>query len=249
MSTPVTVPLAFLLPPTSYIWGKVDKRIVEKYAAVATDSKEWPFPPILARPVATPAEIAEEHPDAKCFEIVDGMKRRQVAEEIGVESLAVKVENLSDTEAALRQMTENLRHGHGLDLNTRDAWIRHLILPKSKGGLGMSTRAIAAQVGISRETVRRIGANDRSGSKARRAAKDRKVKRWTPDAAFERLASVAEECEERQESLSKYHARLDYLPENMDRGALMVLSDMLAVLIEKPDAPPEEPEPEEPEEG
>jgi ParB-like chromosome segregation protein Spo0J len=190
---PITVPLMFLLTPKDYIWGKVDKRTVEKYATVASEAPEWPFPPILVRPVPAPATIAEDHPD-KCYEIVDGMKRYAVAADLNLDGIPVVIEPLDDSAAALRQMTENLRHGQGLDLNTRDAWIKHLVSPRSKGGLGLSTRIVAAQAGISRETVRRISHDDRSGSKARKASKERKDRRWSPEAAFERFRGLAEEC-------------------------------------------------------
>lgn len=219
-----TLALDLIRFPKRYIHERIDGKIVLNYQQIARDAMrenstldpaKWPFPPILVRPVTVDAAKKGDKP-ITVYEIMDGAKRTRAAQALKLDKIPATIQKADDSEAALAQLTENARHGQVLDRDKRNAWIKYLARD-----LKLSTRRIAAAIGLSQPSVSRIiagrqatgetGARKLAAQRRRRGAgraSQRRVE-WTPTVFLREFEALVREFEQHQAEITEAVAQMD----------------------------------------
>lgn len=131
-----------------YIRVKTNQDHVRTLADVLSDSKEWPFPPIVAQPI--PVSEDETIKAGGRYYIIDGHHRVEAAILSKKPVLATVHSALTEADSIALQVSENAKHGMMLDVRSRQ---RALTLLSETG---MKQVEIVKRTGLTASTVSRI---------------------------------------------------------------------------------------------
>ena len=216
---------------TAYVRGRTTPAYVKQLEAVARtamqdgnklDPSRWPFPPIEVRALPlqfTLTKKKEKEKDPKTgksktvtvevqtpkpptYLVDDGQHRTRAAKALDMTAIPALIRTHSDKDAALIQLTANLRHGLYLDKDARDAWIKHLVKD-----LHFSLRAIVKKAGLSLASVQRIAAGRQrkpAGEPRKKSTRGARVPtgEWTPKGFQASLEALSKEYGKHAEAIT-----------------------------------------------
>lgn len=224
--TSLTVPT-----DTDYIRGRITPAYVKQLTAIAQsamqtngkklDVSRWPFPPIEVQALPLPMHPVKEKrkekdpktgktrtvtvtvqkPGPQVYMVNDGQHRAKAAKALAMTTIPAVIVKRSDKDAAMAQLTDNLRHGLFLDKDARDTWIKHLVKD-----VGFSLRAVVTQVNLSLASVQRI-VTDRQRKPAGEPRKKPGARvptgEWTPKEFQAQLESLSKDYGKHTAAITK----------------------------------------------
>jgi hypothetical protein len=161
--------------PDLYIRAKgPDDAHLAHLRAVIKDSLEdqekltpenWPLDAII---------VQETEPKrGRRYEIIEGVHRYMLAHDLKLDAVPCEIrkyESVADAHAA--QLTENLKKKLGIDLDSRDTWVRMLVNTD-----GIKQDAVAKIAGLSKASVSKILKGEQRGEGRKKAGKRKGKKR------------------------------------------------------------------------